>query len=111
MPGQSLMAPNHFFCVTVPSQAPLPSSLVASQANPCPLPPAYASALQHKHKQVLDLRKDIAETQAVGAGANKQVLHKAIQAKFKEWLVSSGNMRQVQDLIHKAYVTTVLNRK
>ena len=100
VPGQSLMAPNHFFCVTVPSQAPLPSSLVASQANPCPLPPAYASALQHKHKQVLDLRKDIAETQAVGAGANKQVLHKAIQAKFKEWLVSSGNMRQVQDLIH-----------
>ena len=43
---------------------------------------------------MLDLRKDIAETEAVSAGSNKQALHKAIQAKFKDWLVSSGNMRQ-----------------
>jgi len=100
VPGQSVMPPHNFFCITVPSHKPLPTSIVASQANPCPLPPAYASALQSKHKQVLDLRKEIAETEAVSAGGNKQVLHRAIQAKFKEWLVSSGNMRQVQDLIH-----------
>eukprot|EP00802_Teleaulax_amphioxeia_P012706 Tamp_12751.p1 GENE.Tamp_12751~~Tamp_12751.p1 ORF type:complete len:371 (+),score=60.10 Tamp_12751:628-1740(+) len=100
VPGQSVMSPHNFFCITVPSNQPLSTSAVASQANPCPLPPAYASALQHKHKQVLDLRKEIAETEAVAAGNNKQVLHKAIQSKFKEWLVSSGNMRQVQDLIH-----------
>ena len=100
VPGQSVMPPHNFFCITVPSHKALPASIVASQANPCPLPPAYASALQHKHKQVLDLRKEIAETEAVSAGGNKQALHRAIQARFKEWLVSSGNMRQVQDLIH-----------
>ena len=62
------------------------------------------------------MRKEIADTEA-GAGSTKQALQKAIQvrmrvcekgeeaegawqAKFKEWLVSTGNMRQVQDLVH-----------
>lgn len=53
--GQSLMPPEAFFCITIPSNNPLPSSIVAAQANPCPLPPAYAAALQQKHKQVGDL--------------------------------------------------------
>mmetsp|Transcript_13098 Transcript_13098/g.25709 ORF Transcript_13098/g.25709 Transcript_13098/m.25709 type:complete len:101 (-) Transcript_13098:166-468(-) len=92
------MPPHNFFCATIPSNNPQPASAVASQANPCPLPPAYASALQQKHKQVLDLRKEIAETEQTSAAA-KSALHKAIQSKFKEWLVSSGNLRQVQDLV------------
>jgi len=99
VPGQSLMAPSNFFCSTIPCSAPQSASLVASQANPCPLPPAYATVLQNKHKQVLDLRKGIAETEAALPNT-KPVLQRAIQAKFKEWLVASGNLRQVNDLVH-----------
>lgn len=65
--GQSLMPPDTFFCITIPSNVPLPASVVAAQANPCPLPPAYAASLQQKHKQVLDLRKEIAETEMSAA--------------------------------------------
>jgi len=99
VPGQSLMPPSDFFCVTIPSATPQSASLVASQANPCPLPPAYATALQSKHRQVLDLRKGIAETETMLPNT-KPALQRAIQAKFKEWLVASGNMRQVSDLVH-----------
>lgn len=33
VPGQSVMAPHNFFCVTVPSHKPIPTSLVASQVH------------------------------------------------------------------------------
>jgi hypothetical protein len=49
--------------------------------------------------QVLDLRKEIAETE-MSSAAPKAALQRAIQAKFKEWLVTSGALRQVQDLVH-----------
>ena len=48
---------------------------------------------------MLDLRKGIAETETMLPNT-EPALQRAIQAKFKEWLVASGNMRQVSDLVH-----------
>ncbi|KAK9810967.1 hypothetical protein WJX73_001581 [Symbiochloris irregularis] len=69
-----------------------------TQAPPGPfrLPPAYEEAKERKVAAVSELRNAV--KQAVLDDARKRELQAVIQAHFKEWLNSSGNMRQVYDL-------------
>ncbi|RHY63535.1 hypothetical protein DYB34_002367 [Aphanomyces astaci] len=60
-----------------------------------PLPIEFEHAVRTAQDNVDGLRRLIDEFDT----PVKKVLEQAIQAKFKEWLVVSGNMRQVLDLV------------
>ncbi|CAI5458099.1 unnamed protein product [Closterium sp. Yama58-4] len=68
----------------------------ATRANPFALPKTYLIALQHKTKTVESLRQTL-KTAVLDEG-RKRELTNVIQAHFKEWLLTSGNIRQVYDL-------------
>ena len=72
------------------------SAARAAAASPFPLPPAYEAAREAKVAAIADLRAAV--RRAALADARKRELQAAIQAHFKEWLASSGMMRQVYDL-------------
>mmetsp|Transcript_707 Transcript_707/g.2084 ORF Transcript_707/g.2084 Transcript_707/m.2084 type:complete len:651 (+) Transcript_707:360-2312(+) len=61
-----------------------------------PLPPEYEAAKDRKVASVADLRNAVKTAQL--DDDRKRELQAVIQAHFKEWLLSSGNMRQVYDL-------------
>lgn len=61
-----------------------------------PLPPEYEEAKERKVASVADLRNAVKTAQL--DDERKRELHSVIQAHFKEWLLSSGSMRQVYDL-------------
>lgn len=61
-----------------------------------PLPPEYEEAKDRKVAAVADLRNAVKTAQL--DDERKRELQSVIQAHFKEWLLSSGNMRQVYDL-------------
>eukprot|EP00873_Tetraselmis_striata_P027424 jgi/Tetstr1/447688/TSEL_035046.t1 len=74
-----------------------PKAPTSAQApGPFPLPPAYEQALSTKVQGVADLRQAVKS--AVLEEQRKKELQAVIQAHFKEWLVNSGNMRQIYDL-------------
>lgn len=67
-----------------------------TQANPFAVPPEYVRALDAKVKTVASLRSALRD-----AGLDersRRELQATIQAFFKEWLMTSGSMRQVYDL-------------
>lgn len=63
-------------------------------ALPYPLPTEYDKALQSKYAVVTDLRARIKGS--VLEEGRRQQLQGVIQAYFREWLHSSGAIRQVQ---------------
>ena len=65
-------------------------------ANPFPLPHAYATATEAKVRRVGELQASVREASL--DDARRRELQAAIQAHFREWLVASGNMRQIFDL-------------
>lgn len=71
---------------------------VASRAHPdtFPLPKAYADALQGKIVRVANMRAAV-KTSFLDSQC-KQEVQAVIQAYFKDWLMSSNNIRQVYDL-------------
>ena len=72
------------------------SSSSSTQANPFSVPEAYVRALDQKVRSVASLRAAMRD-----AGLDddqKRELQATIQAYFKEWLLTSGSMRQVYDL-------------
>lgn len=72
----------------------------ASSARPptYPLltPQVYALALEQKVRRVTELRLVVKD--AALDESRRRELQAAIQAHFKDWLLTSGNMRQVYDL-------------
>ena len=79
-----------------PAATPGTGASPPTQANPFAVPPAYVQALDQKVKAVASLRAALRD-----AGldeSDKRELQATIQAYFKEWLLSSGSMRQVYDL-------------
>jgi len=68
----------------------------AGLGNLFPLPEEYDAALKKKVEAVADLRSEVKS--AVLEEPRKRDLQAVIQAHFKEWLVASGNMRQIYDL-------------
>eukprot|EP00164_Ancoracysta_twista_P002665 GFYU01003543.1.p1 GENE.GFYU01003543.1~~GFYU01003543.1.p1 ORF type:complete len:546 (-),score=72.71 GFYU01003543.1:47-1684(-) len=69
-----------------------------TRANPCTIPPEYAVHVERKQKAFTVLRQAIKE---IKMDDNTQKdLQQIIQNQFKEWLMTSGNLRQIQDLLH-----------
>eukprot|EP00238_Polyblepharides_amylifera_P012584 CAMPEP_0196586400 /NCGR_PEP_ID=MMETSP1081-20130531/54119_1 /TAXON_ID=36882 /ORGANISM="Pyramimonas amylifera, Strain CCMP720" /LENGTH=527 /DNA_ID=CAMNT_0041908267 /DNA_START=73 /DNA_END=1656 /DNA_ORIENTATION=- len=105
----SLLPPEKFLPFTVPFRSIIggapargaegeidPTRRAITNTNPFTMPQAYASALQTKVAAVEELRRGVKEG---GLDTNtKRDFQTVVQAHFKEWLVASGNMRQVYDL-------------
>lgn len=67
------------------------------EGNAIPLPEPYSEAMRARLKQVREVRRHIRDA---GLSAEQQsTLQGAIQAHFREWLLSSGRLRQVSDLV------------
>lgn len=62
-----------------------------------PLPSDYRDAMKARLRQVREVRREIRDA---GLDQDQQgTLQGAIQAHFREWLLSSGRLRQVSDLV------------
>merc|ERR1711865_273209 len=72
-------------------------SLSPASANPVPMASQYVQALSQKQQAVMELKDRI--VQMPMADDVRVQMHHIIQARFKEWLVKSGNIRQVGDLV------------
>ncbi|KAK3278470.1 hypothetical protein CYMTET_13592 [Cymbomonas tetramitiformis] len=101
----SLLPPEKFMPFMVPFRMPPESGASEAEAsrggthtNPFPVPQTYNLALESKVHAVQEMRQAVAH--AALDELRKKELQTAIQAYFKEWLVASGNMRQVFDLAH-----------
>jgi len=90
-PSYSILEPDDFTPFVVPFQLP-----GTTKANPVELPVEYIQALQRKAKRINMLKSTIA---AVPDGIRDEV-RRNIEDKFREWLVQSGNIDQVNDLIN-----------
>ncbi|KAJ1620053.1 hypothetical protein T492DRAFT_848096 [Pavlovales sp. CCMP2436] len=64
--------------------------------NPCELPQEYMDALESAKQRLLDFQTSL---QQLGAPGMCEEVQQAVHRRFREWLVKSGNMRQVQDLM------------
>lgn len=84
------------FIVPFRGASPPPGAPPVTQANPFVVPPAYVQALDHKVRAVAALRAALRD--AALDDSSKHELQATIQAYFKEWLLTSGSMRQVYDL-------------
>eukprot|EP00270_Netrium_digitus_P000515 TRINITY_DN10572_c0_g2_i1.p1 TRINITY_DN10572_c0_g2~~TRINITY_DN10572_c0_g2_i1.p1 ORF type:complete len:592 (+),score=129.10 TRINITY_DN10572_c0_g2_i1:85-1860(+) len=96
-----LMQPERFVPFVVPFRSGSESQstqLIQQQtrSNPFPLPKVYLTALQHKTKTVENLRQTL-KTAVLEENRKRELTH-VIQAHFKDWLLTSGNIRQVYDL-------------
>eukprot|EP00708_Paratrimastix_pyriformis_P002385 GAFH01001131.1.p2 GENE.GAFH01001131.1~~GAFH01001131.1.p2 ORF type:complete len:274 (-),score=67.88 GAFH01001131.1:31-852(-) len=91
----TIMPPERFHAFYVPFITPGDTT-----ENPAPLPPEYAVAVQEKEATIDAMRRNIRDAHLEPDAERR--LQVAIQRRFKEWLVSSGNMRQINDLLHMA---------
>ncbi|RHY33464.1 hypothetical protein DYB32_001624 [Aphanomyces invadans] len=78
-------------------QSPLHFTEVCVPDPPFALPPDFALAVRKMQDNVDGLRRLIASDEF--DAPTKKLLEQAIQVKFKEWLATSGNTRQVLDLV------------
>jgi len=87
----SLLKPDEFTPFVVPFH--LPGN---TKANPIEIPFEYTQALENKSKAVSDLRASLINL----PHASKDHIRRAVEIKFQEWLVESGNIQQVNDLVN-----------
>ena len=66
--------------------------------NPCELPPAYEKALAEKNAAIASIREMLKDTKM--ATQAERDFHTHVQKQFKEFLIASGHLRQIQDLLH-----------
>jgi len=102
------LPPSRFYTLSLPARAKAPAAADGEGEgdsadmmvvhNPFALPMEYAQALEEQDKAAEQLQMEV---QAAGQGdPNKQEqLEVAIRAHFADWLVASGNFRQVLDLV------------
>eukprot|EP00271_Cylindrocystis_brebissonii_P008808 TRINITY_DN23304_c0_g1_i1.p1 TRINITY_DN23304_c0_g1~~TRINITY_DN23304_c0_g1_i1.p1 ORF type:complete len:691 (-),score=144.94 TRINITY_DN23304_c0_g1_i1:1150-3222(-) len=94
--GPALLPPEKFVPFVVPFRAITDAQQQQTRGNPFPLPKTYLTALQVKTKTVESLRQTL-KTAVLEEGKKKELTN-VIQAHFKDWLIASGNIRQVYDL-------------
>jgi len=98
------LAPSGFSALVVP----VVGLKSASGAPVLPLPEEYAKALATQRDSVRALRRAIREM-GLEEGQRKE-LQSAVQASFREWLATSGNLRQVTDLVRLQRESSKLER-
>ncbi|KAG5182052.1 tubulin binding cofactor C-domain-containing protein [Tribonema minus] len=106
------MPPDAFHCVSIPAcaggdedeaagsaAAAAAAAREATQAlNPFPLPPEYANKLREREALLQQLQQVVQGAQL--SPRQQRELEEAVRGRFTEWLVSSGHLRQVLDLVH-----------
>jgi hypothetical protein len=90
----TLLDPMLFTSTSVPFN--MPGETVA---NPFELPLAFSRALDARARATKDLREGLRAT-AAGDPDREREMQQWVQARFREWMASSGNTRVVQDLLH-----------
>lgn len=69
------------------------------------MPPKYAEIIERRKAEVEALRKAVRTAQSKYAddgkqgGSSGQDLQSVVQDYFREWLITSGNLRQINDLV------------
>lgn len=65
----------------------------STKDNPFPLPDVYMSSQQRNHKNLVEVKQILRETQL--EDNRKKELSSALHVYFKDWLYASGNIRQL----------------
>ncbi|RLN98338.1 hypothetical protein BBJ28_00010755, partial [Nothophytophthora sp. Chile5] len=91
----SLQAPETFREVCVPVK---PSAGAGSAERPFPIPAEYASAVKSQYETVESLRQLVTSDEF--DLSTKRTMEVVIQLRFKEWLSTTSNVRQILDLVH-----------
>jgi len=94
-PGCSLHPPAKYLPFHVPVDVPLEAADGQGVPPVCELPVAYAEALAACLRRLDDFHKEVS---ALNGSGMREVQH-ALHLRFKEWLVRTGNMRQLHDLM------------
>jgi hypothetical protein len=111
----SLLPAEDLGLFVTPFAEPPPPGALACSENPFRLPPAYAAALGARVRVVEGLMQRVAAAspppRAESKAADEQheqkkqrdqrklAVERAIEGAFRDWLISSGNHRQVLDLV------------
>ncbi|GMF18723.1 unnamed protein product [Phytophthora fragariaefolia] len=94
-PPVSLQVPETFRDVCVPVK---PASGAGPAERPFPIPPEYVAAVRKQYETVESLRQLVTSDEF--DLTKKRTMEVVIQLKFKEWLSSTSNVRQILDLVH-----------
>lgn len=92
-----MLPPVQFYTLTVPGPSRSFADPIERFHNPFALPSEYALVLGHRKANVRDIQ-GLLEGQDL-LPSQQQLVEEAVRAHFGEWLVSSGNLRQVLDLV------------
>eukprot|EP00903_Cladosiphon_okamuranus_P009851 g9361.t1 len=91
----AIMPPEQFYTLAVPVPPDSPDEPPAE--NPFGLPSEYAAVLQEREAAVESLHQAIQDA-GLTPRQNRE-LEECIRGRFTEWLVATGNLRQVLDLV------------
>ncbi|POM78776.1 Tubulin binding cofactor C domain containing hypothetical protein [Phytophthora palmivora] len=94
-PPISLQVPETFRDVCVPVK---PTGGAGPAERPFPIPPEYVAAVRKQYETVESLRQLVTSDEF--DLTKKRTMEVVIQLKFKEWLSSTSNVRQILDLVH-----------
>ncbi|ETO79605.1 hypothetical protein F442_05738 [Phytophthora nicotianae P10297] len=94
-PPVSLQVPETFRDVCVPVK---PAAGAGPAERPFPIPPEYVAAVRKQYETVESLRQLVTSDEF--DLTKKRTMEVVIQLKFKEWLSSTSNVRQILDLVH-----------
>jgi len=86
----TLLSPEEFLPLVVPFNLP-----GTTKANPIKLPIEYSTALEKRTKAMSNIKEIISHL----VEEEKELLRNQIGDKFQEWLVESGNIQQINDLL------------
>ncbi|CAI5746968.1 unnamed protein product [Peronospora destructor] len=94
-PPVSIQVPETFRDVCVPVK---PGAGAGPTERPFPIPPEYVAAVKKQYETVESLRQLVTSDEF--DLTKKRTMEVVIQLKFKEWLSSTSNVRQILDLVH-----------
>lgn len=94
-PPVSLQVPETFRDVCIPVK---PAAGAGPAERPFPIPPEYVAAVRKQYETVDSLRQLVTSDEF--DLTKKRTMEVVIQLKFKEWLSSTSNVRQILDLVH-----------
>ena len=102
--GWSILPPAKMLPFHVPFDVPPPAAArplaEGGLAPACALPPEYDRALTAKFQRVADFQRELAGIEC--PPELRAEVQATLQSHFKEWLVRTGNMRQITDLLKLA---------
>jgi len=93
----SFLPPCAYLLFHVPFDVPADAKPGSIMEQVVELPPPYAESLAQRSKQLSDFSAQLDELQC--SHGVKEEVSTALQIRFREWLIRTGNMRQLIDLV------------